>query len=716
MKKKLTLLIVTTVILTLSVKAEYGNGFSSVDDYTGEAFFRTSATPNLQPVEKEKSHTGTTPPIKQLRLKIQEANQMRQEKNAEFAPTMPVSEYQGEIETSEYASKDIEEDFEDMVSDSTEEEDEVSENDKKGWFGRKEKIAERPDNEEIVLDCEQVDYDTENHLVYAIGNVVVEFVKQGATIKADKITYDRVNGTIKAEGNVKILKHGYVTSGDYIFVDMNEENAIIENPITEAPSIRIISNKGMVCGDKLVLENGVVSVRGSHKIDFRSGKKGPKLSQMLMPQSEDMVEDSEKGIYKLKAKDISFKEKGELQVLAIKKGKISSRGKTIFKIPAIKLYTNKNHDYGETNFWEIGSYRGLGLYTGPGWVFELPKGSVLKAMPILNYKSGIGGGGMLRFNSGTNQTMAAYGTAAKKFFVSGTQRLDDNLLLQYSMNSFMDEWFLGRRRPKYGVALVYDKQYSSNNFLIKDHTSSFIHRLEAGYFQDLDFDGHFERILGHNTGTTRFRYMAQGTQNIFDYRNQEKLKAFSFDLVSQLSAGLYGTGDTQVIGRVGPRLHTQYKRWMQDVGYFFTAIHDETPMPAFDAYRYGSQNVYLRESLRLTKWLTLSWFGSINVSNDAANGRKYQENAVYCSVGPDDMKLHLGYDFERETFYCTFEVMMDAKGTEIEYDKLEIKQDKKSKKDNKIVESKPNKNLAPTQPRVLQRAVVEDVKVMEDVL
>ena len=67
--------------------------------------------------------------------------------------------------------------------------------------------------------------------------------------------------------------------------------------------------------------------------------------------------------------------------------------KTIFKTPSIKVYTNKNHDYAETNHWEIGGYRGLGIYAGPGVVFELPKGSVLKAMPILNYKSGFGVGG-----------------------------------------------------------------------------------------------------------------------------------------------------------------------------------------------------------------------------------------------------------------------------------------------------------------------------------
>ena len=61
------------------------------------------------------------------------------------------------------------------------------------------------------------------------------------------------------------------------------------------------------------------------------------------------------------------------------------------------------------------------------------------------------------------------------------------------------------------------------------------------------------------------------------------------------------------------------------------------------------------------------------------DGRDLQENSFYFSFGPDDLKFNLGYDFVRENLYCTVEVMMDAKGTKVEYDSLEIKQDKKAK-------------------------------------
>lgn len=714
MNRKLIIALISSIVAANSVWADFA--FSEASDYTGDAFFTPPVQEETHQEKKKASKNGETiPPIKLLRLKLKQKFSEKENNKFELAPTA-ADLYTGEIETSEYASKELKDDFEDINPDGFEaDEDSELENPKtkKSFFRKKDKAIEEADTEDIILDCDNVDYDTPNYLILASGNVSVEFVKQSTTVKADTITFDRINNTIKAEGNVRILKNGQTVTGDYIFVDMNEENALIENPLTRTATIEIKAQKGYVYGDKIVQEKGSIEVKDSYPINFHSATRGPKIHKMLVPKNASIEEDIENGIFKLKAKDIKITQKGDLEIISLKQPRIFKGEKTIFKVPAVKLYTNKNHDYVETNIWEIGSYRGLGIYSGPGFVFELPKGSVLKAMPILNYKSGFGIGGYGRFSSGTNQTMAAYGTATSKFIVYGKQELDDHLYLQYGMNSYFDEWFLGRRRPKYGASLVYDKSYSSNSFLIKDQRSHFRHRFDAGYYQDLDYDNHFERLQGTDMGTTRFRYMAEAGQNLYSYKNPEELKAFEFGVNTQLSSAIYGNGDTQVIGRIGPRLHTQYKRWMQDIGYYFSVYDDNTPMPVFDAYRYGKQNLYLREYFRLSRYLTVSWFSSINLTNDAANGRDFQENSFYFSVGPDDMKFNVGYDFVRQNLYCTVEMMMDAKGANVEYDTLEIKQDKKAKKSN---EPKENNFEAAKPQKTLQRAVVEDVKIMEEVL
>lgn len=727
MKKKILSLFITTLVLANAAFAEYS--FVDPDDFTGDAFFTPPAF-KLQEENQQKSNKSssnkTMPPVKQMRILIKNKMKERSDKKLQLAPVAPQEDdiYAAGTETSEFASKELEEHFdEDMMPDGFEaDEESVAEQKKAKHFwnrkSKKEKAKEQENNDNIILDCENMDYDTETYCIKATGDVNVNFVKQDTIVKADVITYDRMNNTIKAEGNVRILKNGQTITGDYIFVDMNEENALIENPLTQTATIEIKAKKGYVYGDKIVQENGFIKVDESFPVNFRSANAGPNMSQMIVPKDETLTSDMEKGLIRVKVKDMKITQKGDLEVLAIKHATVFKGKRKIIKIPGLKVYTNKNNDYAETNSWELGSFRGLGMYIGPGFVFELPKGSVLKAIPILNYNHGIGVGGIGRFSSATNKTQVAYGSAESLFLVRGKQKLDDNLYLQYGMNDYMNEWFLGRRRPKYGIDLVYEKGYMDDNFLLKGHVSQFAHRFDMGYYHDIDEDKNFGALRGEQIGTMRFRYMAQADQNIFNYKNKEKQTAFSIDISSQLAASVYGTGNTQVIGRIGPRMHTQYRRWMQDIGYFQSVYDDNSPIPVFDAYRYGKSNFYIREYLRICRYLTASWFGSINLSGDSPNGQPFQENSFYVSIGPDDIKFNIGYDFIRENTFFTVEVMMDAKGTQVDYDRLEIKQDKKPEKKAKLVDAEEeennfqNSNKAP----VLQRAVVEDIKTVEDVL
>ena len=728
MKKIPVLLILFSLIIGNAVKADYSYVDSS--DFTGDAFFTPPVFQEQQEEARQANDLGvkhSVPPLKKLRLKIQKKLNERNAKKYELAPTAPQEEdvYAAGAETSEYASHDLKDEFDEtMMPDGFEADQESVEDNQKAkrhFWQRKPKEAKTENPEEgdnIILDCEQVDYDTDSYCVFANGNATVNFVKQDTTVKADKITYDRMNNTIKAEGNVKILKNGQTINGEYIFVDLNEENALIEKPIAQTATVSIHSDKGYVYGDRIVQEKGELTVDQSFPINFRSINTGPMMSSMIVPEDEKLSDDMEKGKIALKAKNIKITQKGDLIVADIRKASLFRNGKRLIKLPPGKIYTNKNFDFVETASWELGSIRGLGMYIGPGHVFEIPGGSVLKVMPILNYNHGFGIGGIARYSSASNWTQAAYGTADSKFLIRGRQKLDDHLSLQYVMNDYSREWFLGRRRAKYGASIVYENGYAKEGFLLKNQMSSFAHQFDFGYFQDIDEDSSYKRLDGSELGTTRTRYMAQVNQNFYTYKNKETQAAVTFGLVGQLSAALYGTGDTQVIGRIGPNLHLQYKRWMQDIGYFQSAYEDNTPMPVYDSYRYGKSNVYLREYIRLNRYLTLSWFGSMNISNDAPNDKTFQENAFFISVGPDDIKFSIGYDFIRENTRFMVEVMMDTKGTKVEYDRLEIKQDKKAKKSNDDEYQEEEKTEFQNSPKapVLQHAVVEDVKIMEDVL
>lgn len=729
---------ILTVLTVLAIAS--GNAYAdlSLDEksyYTGESYFtapsyiekttpkNSNDTYSYVDSEDDKA-SGTTPPLKQLRQTIQRKSTERQEKRTQLAPVMEESSiYNSDTETSDFASKEQNEEFdENMMPDGFEADEQAVEENKKHFWqkksGKKAKAASsEEDTENIILDCDNMDYDTENYCLYATGNVNVEFVNQEVTVKADKITFDRMNNTIKAEGNVRIVKNGQNIYGDYIFVDMNEENALIENPLTKTATIEMKAEKGYVYGDKIVQENGTVDVQDSYPIKVRPSSNAPKiLSRMILPKDQTIREDMEKNKVRVKVKKVIITQKGDLETVAIKGVNVKKDKYTIFKFPAVKIYTNKNHDYAETNVWELGSYSRLGSFIGPGFVFELPKGSVLKAMPILNYDHKIGVGVMGRFTSGTNQTHAAYGTTNSKILVRGYQKLDDNLFLQYAMNDFMDEWFMGRRRPKYGVSLGYKKVYSQNGFLLKDRHSAYKHMLDFGYFQDSDEEHHYSKLKSSHIGTTRLRYMAQFEQNLYQYKNIEKQTAFELGLTGQLSASVYGTGNIQAIGRFGPTIHSQYRRWMQDIGYFQAVYQDDTPLPVFDAYRYGKGSLYLREYFRICKYLTISWFGSLNVTGDSPSDDRFQENSFWLTIGPEDFKLNVGYDIIRQNTFFAFEVMTDAKGTHINYDKMVIKRDKKPSENAKEQNTKKSDFKNSDKAPVLEHAVVEDIKAVEDVL
>ena len=304
MKRKLSIFFIASIILTCSARAEYG--FDTPADYTGEAFFAPPAIEQpsgfTSSSHDSRGNSHTTPPIKQLRLKLQELERAKEQQYYELAPTAN-DLYSGEIGTSEFASKELEDNFEEMNPDGFDADEEFVEEtakQKKRFFKKKKKeqlLSE--ENESIILDCEKVDYDTNNYLVYATGNVNVEFVKQKINVKADVITFDRMNNTIKAEGDVKIIKSGKVITGDYIFVDMNEENALIENPLTRTGNIEIRAQKGYVYGDKIVQENGTMEIKDSFPINFHSGNRGPQMRRMLVPKGETLSDDMEK-IYSIK--------------------------------------------------------------------------------------------------------------------------------------------------------------------------------------------------------------------------------------------------------------------------------------------------------------------------------------------------------------------------------------------------------------------------------
>ena len=555
-------------------------------------------------------------------------------------------------------------------------------------------VKEQVTSNDVVLDADNVDYDDKTMDIIATGSPVLVFPPQNVTIKADKMVYNKVSNTLKAYGKVEVIRDGNSVFGDYLQINMNEENAFMDNLHTKASMMTVKARNGEMQDDKIILYNGKLSSEDHYVLNLQSKMIGGNQFNRMMIDDEDkssITDATGETAINIKAKDIIVNAKRDHDVITLKRAEIKYGDTGLFKIRSITAHTNKKHEFFDANYPEFGSRGRLGMFAGPGFVVDTPlqNGSTLKILPIINNKSGIGFGGLLKYRSATNYTDLGYGSSADVFILKGKQLFDDKLYLQYGANSFMDEWWFGPRMPKYTAELVYHDDGVIPSTIGKDLDLQFKHRFGLGYMQNNDYNRHGENIAKNDVGTMRARYMAEIAQSLYSYRDKKNLLDMNLSLVMQGSAALYGTGDTQFVGRIGPRVHSQYKYWMQDIGFYAAAYQDGTPLQMYDMYRYGHANVQIREALRVCKYLTVAWSGTLTMTGDSPNGKMFQENSFILAFGPDDFKLNIGYDWVRQQTYFAFVVAMDTKGSSVEFEKMEIKHpDRLAKSNEEKVELK----------------------------
>ena len=547
----------------------------------------------------------------------------------------------------------------------------------------------------LLLECKEMEYLTDKKELHATGGAKLIFPAQNISATADEMVYDQIKNLVKMNGNVIIYKGEDELIGDYMQIDLNEEVGILDNLKSAGYEIETVAERGILMGDRTIQEHGHLTVAQEYKIQLRSGVDqyfGEKWREHDRYTYEDLFHNSK---FVIKSNHIILESKGDIDKITLKRMELYKNGKRIFKFPSMTMYQNKSQDYFDGSYPELGSKPKLGVYVGPGWVIELPKSALLKVAPMINYNSGFGLGAYGRFRSATNTTEAAYGSANDFWMLSGRQELDKNLYLSYGANAYILNGWLGQGWARYMADLNYEKRTTINNFMGKKRYLHFEQMLSAGYIQNDGqketystfnksfFDKDHNQIDNSNVGTMRFRYMLNAYQIMHHYENPAKLFFADLFLYAQGSAAVYGTGDTQFIGRLGPMLRTQMKYWTQDIGFYASAYSDDSPLTYFDAYRYGKFNVYLREAIKLHKLLKISWYGSANLSDDSLDKRILQESKFVFNIGPDDMNLALGWDAIRNGSYIGVNIDMDAKSTEVYYDKLEIKNPDKLGKNDK---------------------------------
>ncbi len=569
----------------------------------------------------------------------------------------------------ESVEKDVEkalsDDNEKQVSDKSLHDDAENASKNKKFFSKAEKVKKEPSQDnadaktgttDVLVDSDTIEYFPERHEFEAVGSAKVTFPSENSVLFADKIIFNHDTNYVKGYGNVVLVKEGQKINGDFIQVDLNDNNALMNAPVLNHMAIKIRAKTGIVYDAKTEALDGTVTFNDKTQYTMCSrpvmGFHNPLLEEAIPKQL--YFQEKYDNRWRLKAKTIVIDSYKDRDIATLKNADLYIQDTKIASAGKIKLYTDKEQQYIETNMLELGSLRNIGAFVSPGYVFQTPNSSTLKLGPALTYDKNIGFGAIGRFSTDKNSTDFGYATSRSKIVIKGEQEFTDNLRMVYGLHSYMDNWFLGGRMPKYGAQLIHHKTYD-----IEDLGISFHNRFTGGFYNDWN----------RTFSTPKVSWQTQSSKSFFTYKNPEKKFAAEAGLTVQTSASLYGTGGTQGILRAGPFVRTQYKSWQQYLGYFQGAQAGDSPMN-FDKYYYGKSSIILGESVRISRYLTLMYAGTIVLSDDTPNGNMFQENRIYFAVGPDDMKFLIGYDIYRQNASMGVIMNVGTENSDVQFKRL----------------------------------------------
>ena len=516
---------------------------------------------------------------------------------------------------------------------------------------------------DIDMISDYLDYYPEEEKMVAKGNASVKIRGQDTTLKADLITFYKATQIIVAEKNVRIIKNQMEMKGDYVKVDLSEESALIDRPVTNIAALKIDAKDAIVHTDKIDAFKGVATTN-------------EKLNLVLVANSfnqfgdakQEMINDvmSEENIdkktnYRIKTKQIIVKPDEYRNKITMKNADIYIGKRKIATVPSVDITTDKEMSEVETMLPEIGQNRQTGMYIGPSGLVSLPFGSTLKLSPVFAFNTtDFGGGGLIRYKSETNKTLLGYTSVKDLFIVEGQQDLFiPELKLQYTANNYANDWFMGDRLPKYSAEAIFQK-----SMILDDLDLRFTQRYAAGYVADAT------RGIENDNSWGTFRAKAQGeimkNRPIFNWKD-----LITFNYRAQYDISQYATGETYAIVRTGPDMRLKYKRFKFFLMYLLSGIGGETPM-WFDQYYYGRNNLSGMVEYKVNKYLSVGYYASANLSKDNWDGRLMAENRLYAKFGPPDFKISFGYDTVRSRTLMDVSMLVGSENSKIEFEKLTV--------------------------------------------
>ena len=216
---------------------------------------------------------------------------------------------------------------------------------------KKQEAEQQEPKEEVIVDSSVIEYFPERSEFEAIGNAKVTIPSQGSVLNADKIVYNHDRNNVKAYGNIVLTKDNQNVYGDFIQIDLNENNAMISRPVLENIAIKIKAKNAIVTEEKTEAFDGFVTINQKTNYKFISrpvfGFHDPMMDDVI-PKNFYFKEKYDNK-WRLKAKTIVIDARKTRDVATLKNADIYIKDTKLASAGNMKLYTDKEQKYMESN-------------------------------------------------------------------------------------------------------------------------------------------------------------------------------------------------------------------------------------------------------------------------------------------------------------------------------------------------------------------------------
>jgi hypothetical protein len=503
----------------------------------------------------------------------------------------------------------------------------------------------------VQIVADDTEYDQSTNCFIGTGNALALISGQNSKLEADSIVYNQSTQVMDARGNVRIYRNGDLSSGSSFKFNAASGDYLVTDVTTGINGTTVTARKGLGMNGGLHFKDGNLEMN-SPVYMYRSTAFAPK-SYGEMISDKNTHPDAylpSKPSFRFRANRMvyeKYKTEGNLTVFG---GRIETGS---FSVPVGKMVMNIGND---GPVFPLVPFLGNNLQTG-GTSFGPRMTTVLANKGLLSWAPMVQIGGTTLDGLGATKTKSfglgdqvmyikdnlqiqqAFGSTTGIFVASLKYKIYKKTKLQIGMNRYLDDGMFGTRRAKYNLE-VYDNHSISKI----PYMSQVNFRSSFGWYQDNP------QLLASTSAANQALYGAAAvnstTQNKA-FKLQEQISGTTHPIFrigdtnygmkgyiySGAAARGYSTGQSSLIGQVGPAFDVYAGRVRLQTGYTTAAVRGSSPF-VFDQYTQGTQSCYVTGDYKFSKYLTAGGTYGYNLSQAIP----YQES-INIAVGPPDFKI-----------------------------------------------------------------------------